>query len=209
MIKVNWQIIPDYFAIAVSGGVDSIAAAHLLRRMGYEFRIYHYNHKVQKINDEMQDKVSKFASDLDVEFYVSIRDEQYDPLPEKGSIESFLRDLRLKMFKTFPYDVITVAHLDDAVEQATLNFLRGCPEYIPIHWKTKLEGTDNYILHPFLNTTKDDLKKYAENNDLMKYVVEDPSNQNNKFRRNWVRNVILPQFEEFGLRKIIRKKYYS
>lgn len=208
MIKVNWKILPEYFAVAVSGGVDSIAAAHLLHKMGYEFRIYHYNHQVQKINDEMSDKVNKFARDHDIECYSGKRNEEYQPLPEKGSIEEYLRGLRLELFKTFPYDVVCCHHLDDAVEQYTMNFLRGCPEYIPIRWETPLEGTNHKILHPFLNTTKEDLIKYAENNDLMKYVVVDPSNSDNKYRRNWVRNEVLPQFQEFGLQKIVRKKYY-
>lgn len=207
MIKVNNKILPDNFTVAVSGGVDSISAAHLLWRMGYNITVAHYNHNYQSCNREMMESVMDFCEDHKIKLYLEEREWRHIP-DIGGNVEAVLRESRMKFFRSLNQHIICCHHLDDAVEQYFLNFLRGCPEYIPIRWETLLKDSNKSILHPFLATVKEDFETYAENNDLMKYVVEDPTNKDNSFRRNWTRNEILPQFKEFGLRKIVRKKYY-
>ena len=80
---------------------------------------------------------------------------------------------------------------------------------MPIQWSTFFDGNFS-IFHPFLKTSKQDFIDYAEANDLMKYVVEDPTNKETKNKRNWVRNTIIPEINgrDMGIETIVRKKFY-
>ena len=60
-----------------------------------------------------------------------------------------------------------------------------------------------------MSSRKEDMISYVKKNDLEKYVVEDETNQENNYRRNWVRNVLLPQLQPFGLPTLVKKKFYS
>jgi tRNA(Ile)-lysidine synthase len=202
MIQVDREFVPDNFYVAVSGGVDSIAAAHLLQRLGYVVGIAHYNHNLREQNNLMQESVRQFAEDLGVVFKTEIR----EAVPITGSEEAVLRTSRLDFFKRLESNIVLCQHLDDAVESYVMNMLRGNPEHMPIPEYTPLVYSQ--LFRPFLKTRKQDFIDYANNNDLMKYVVEDETNKDNKYRRNWIRNEVLPQFKMYGLPKIVLKKFY-
>lgn len=203
MIQVDKTLIPNgYFYIGVSGGVDSIAAAHLLHRLGYSFGIAHYNHNLRDQNNKMQIAVEQFAKDLGIE----IQTETRIRAPITGSEEAKLREDRLEFFKRLKSTIILCQHLDDAVESYVMNMLRGNPEHTPIPTWTNLITSE--LTRPFITNRKQSFIDYANNNDIMKYVVEDETNSDNKYRRNWIRNEVLPQFKMFGLPKVVLKKFY-
>lgn len=217
MIKVKKSLVPKTaFYMACSAGVDSIATTHLLHRLGYKFKVCHFNHNLREQNNLMEHMVEVFCHDHDLELDVGWM--KHEEGIEVDSSEDNLRDHRLAYFKTLNSHIILGHHLNDAVEShIAINLLNGKLNYKPIPEKTDLDDglkyenyhVANYLLRPFLTTTKDDIISYAENNDLMKYVVEDETNSDNSYRRNWIRNVILPQFEGFGLEKIVLKNFYS
>lgn len=206
MINVARNILPkDKFTVAVSGGIDSIAAAHLLIRLygPDKVGVCHYNHNLRPQNDLMEAKVKQFCEHNYVNYSSAIREDKLI----FGSIENSLRIDRLNFFKTLNANIVCCHHINDAVESYVMNMLRGCPEYMPIPVITQL---DSYaIIRPFIRTTKADLVEYAENNNLQDYIVEDETNVDTSYRRNWIRHEIVPQFSQFGLTKIVRKKFYS
>jgi tRNA(Ile)-lysidine synthase len=208
MIRVESSLIPDGgFCVGVSGGVDSIACLHLLHRI-YKNKASacHINHGYQSINEDMMNSVSSFCEDHKIPLVKIIRHGE-DLIT--SNVEARLRDFRLGAFKTLQSDIVLCHHLNDAVESYLMNALRGCPEYKPIQEITPLDGVPFKLIRPFLTTPKINIQRYAENNGLMKYVVEDPSNADNRFRRNHIRNQILPMLDNFGLEKIVRKKFYN
>jgi len=151
----------------------------------------------------MEAKVKQFCDHNYANYSSAIREDK----PITGSIENSLRINRLNFFKTLNANIICCHHINDAVESYVMNMLRGCPEYMPIPVITQL---DLYaIIRPFIRTTKADLVKYAENNNLQEYIVEDETNVDTSYRRNWIRHDIVPQFSQFGLAKIVRKKFYN
>ncbi len=208
MINVFRSLIPkNNICVAVSGGVDSIACLHLLHRI-YKSKVHacHVNHKYQPVNDGMMASVQRFCSDFNIPLTIAARE---DSNPITKNVEAGLRDFRLSVFKKLQMDVVLCHHLNDAVESYLMNTFKGCPEYKPIQEITELEGTSFKMIRPFLRTSKVDIQRYAENNDLMKYVVEDPSNSDNRFMRNRVRNQIIPMIHDLGLEKIVSKKFYN
>ena len=208
MIKVNPQWVPkEPFYVCVSSGIDSIAAAHWLKHHYHKkFTIIHFNHSVQPINDKMEELVTQFCEDFNIIDYVVVtrKDVYNDELSEDG-----LRQFRLRNMNDLGGKFVTGHHLNDCVENYLANCFKGCPEYKPIKEFSQFDGFSIY--HPFLGTTKQEFINYAKANDLMKYVVEDPTNKEVSQKRNWLRNVIIPELNEreLGIETVVRKKFYS
>lgn len=208
MIKIASSLIPDSgFCVGVSGGIDSIACLHLLHRI-YKHKVgaCHINHSYQEANDSMQKSVSSFCEDYNIPLTI-ITKQREDLIT--SNVEARLREFRLNAFKTLHKDIVLCHHLNDAVENYLMNAFKGCPEYKPIQEITPLDGSSFKLIRPFLSTPKHKIQLYAENNGLMKYVVEDPSNADNRFRRNHIRNQILPLLDGIGLEKVVYKKFYQ
>lgn len=189
---------------AVSGGLDSICASHIMR-----FRIdaiYHFNHKLRPQNDAMARSVERYAKVLGISL---ISEENRSTL----QTEAEFRHARLNAIFSNRQNVelYTAHHLDDAVESYLLNCFRGHPEYIPIPKETDF-GNGNKIIHEFLTKDKKYFQDYALRKGLLEYVVEDETNVLTKgSRRNWIRNSLIPEIEsqKIGLRKIVKKKFYG
>lgn len=207
MIKVVSQYVPkEPLYVCVSGGVDSIAAAHWLKHHYHKkFTIVHFNHSVQHLNDKMEHYVKGFCEDFSIECINKYRwHSKWSDTSEGG-----LRDWRLSEMKLMCGKFVTAHHLNDCVENYLDNCFKGCPEHKPIKEFTQF---DNFsIYHPFLRTTKQDFINYALENDLLKYVIEDPTNKEVSQKRNWIRNVIVTELEErnLGIETVVRKKFYS
>lgn len=194
------------FTLLVSGGVDSIAAAHWLKtRYSKNFNILHFNHNVQSVNDVMEESFINFAKAFDFNdaFIITRKDVYCTDYSENG-----LRQWRLDHLRELSGNFITGHHLNDCVENYIDNCLKGTPEYKPINESTKF---DNFtIYHPFLTTKKQDFIDYCNTNDLTKFVVTDPTNSENEFKRNWIRNKLAKEIYDrnIGIEKVVLKKFY-
>lgn len=193
---------PNY--VAVSGGVDSIAAAYYLaciRR--FPIIVVHFNHNYQDANDAMENTVRKFCNDLDIKIIVG---------KAKSGLknESEFRNERIKFFfeNCSNRTLVTAHHLNDFVESYLINCFRGNPEYFPIPIETEFEN-GNRIIHPFLLKPKTFFQNIVKDYEIEKYIVDDPTNYVSKgSRRNMIRNKIIPILneEQIGLEKICKKK---
>ena len=192
------------FTLLVSGGVDSIAAAHWLKVIyRKEFSILHFNHNIQSANADMESAVSSFAKMFEIPIKTITRSTD-----TKMTHEHELRDWRLFEMAKIGGNFITGHHLNDCVENYIDNCLKGTPEYKPINESTKF---DNFtIYHPFLTTKKQDFIEYCDTNDLNKFIVIDPTNSENDFKRNWIRNKLAKEIYDrnIGIEKVVLKKFY-
>lgn len=205
MINVDKSILPDGdIFVAVSGGVDSIVGLHLLHRLlGPRIKACHFNHNLRPRNNVMEKAVEWFCEDNNIYLITGKRIGQMG----ESFTEAELREFRHKFFAAISDNIVNCHHLDDAVENYMMNCLKGCPENIPI--KPVSEFDQFTIYRPFLKSRKEKFRRYAENNFLDEYVVEDETNEDSDHcRRNWIRNEILPQFKDMGLPKVVLKKFY-
>jgi tRNA(Ile)-lysidine synthetase-like protein len=206
MIRVIPQFVPkEPFRMMVSSGLDSIAAAHWLKHHYHKkFTIVHFNHSVQHLNDKMEHFVSEFGKDFDIECHYEYRwHSKWSDTSENG-----LREWRLSEMKKIGGKFATAHHLDDCVENFLQRTFSGNPEHKPIKEFTQFDGFSIY--HPFLKTTKEDFINYVNDNDLLKYVVEDPTNKETTCNRNWLRNVVIPEIStRINLQSVVRKKFYN
>ena len=196
-MKINPSWLPkNNFTFLVSGGVDSIAAAHWLKtKFRKNFKVLHFNHNCHSINDNMEDAVKKFSDALELEFITIKRDKEQFP----GESEGDLRDFRFYHLTQIGGDFVTAHHLDDAIENYLSNCFNGVPQYVPIKpiWEENHVG----IYHPFLLVKKWELNHYLTGiRGLGCYICEDPTNNDpNHCRRNWIRNVIIPELKLKGI----------
>lgn len=191
---------------AFSSGKDSVAILHFLktRYPKLEITALHFNHKLREQNEIMESAAEKFCRDFNIPLLVKARKEGGNP--ERLS-EHELRECRYKAFSGLK-SVLTGHHLDDAVESYLMNCFNGVPEYLPIPEETNFKDYNFTVYRPFLISTTDDILRYIEKYCLEKYIVEDATNAEQKYRRNWVRHSIVPEIKKYyNLRKIVKKRY--
>ncbi|HEY1646246.1 MAG TPA: tRNA lysidine(34) synthetase TilS [Candidatus Saccharimonadales bacterium] len=176
------------YVVAVSGGVDSVVLLHLLQKQGQlELVVAHFDHGIRE--DSPLDR--KFVEDLSKEYGLKF---YYDEghLGSKTSEEK-ARDARYKFLndvvkKEQADGLITAHHQDDQIETAIINIIRG----------TGRKGlssltSSSKVLRPLLGYSKDDIRKYALDNKLK--WREDPTNQDLKYLRNYIRHKIVPKLD--------------
>lgn len=203
MIKIIKSIVPkdQKYHFAVSMGVDSVAAYVWMRMKDYDVVPVHFNHGLRPQNNLMESKYRELCEATNAE-----------PTVGYGSglkTENDCRHARLVFYSTFGYNskIITAHHINDWIESYLLNCFRGCPRNDVIYPRAIFTGFS--ILHPFLLSRKKDFAQFAKRNDLMKFVVEDETNSSTSgSRRNWIRNMILPEMarQEMNLEKFAKRQ---
>ncbi len=182
--------------VAFSGGPDSVFALHFLNKFRKKYSIelsaVHFNHGLRgKEADEDQNFASEFCSNLGVAFYTSKLNVKKLAKEKKLSIEEAARKLRYqyleKLRKQNSFDKIVTAHnLTDNTETVLMNLLSG----------TSASGLSGIppqrgcIIRPILCVTKQEILGYLEKNRIPFRI--DSSNLSDDFKRNFIRNRILP-----------------
>jgi tRNA(Ile)-lysidine synthase len=202
MIHINKKILPESFSLAISGGNDSIACAHLLKTLGYNFKAVHYNHNQREQNELMVDGCKKFCDNFEIELTIGKCMVKYTK-----NIEDGLRKERIKFFEEIGGSIVMCHHLGDCAEQYLMNCLKGCPEYKPI---SQISEFDKFtLLRPFIKNSNSTLEDWVARKGLSEYIVVDETNTDSKYERNWIRNEIIPKIEERrGLERVVLKKFY-
>jgi tRNA(Ile)-lysidine synthase len=193
MIKLQGKL-PRKIGVAVSGGVDSMAALDFLKRK-HEVVVLHVNHGTGHA-EEAHAFVVKYCRQNDLEYLTHA---VKGTTPPGRSREDWWREKRysfLEKVKDFP--VVTCHHLDDCVETWLFSSLHGNPKIIPYR--------RNHIVRPFRKTRKRDFELWAHVHNVP-YLI-DPSNDDTGFRRNYIRHEMMPHALEVnpGIHKMISKK---
>lgn len=188
--------------IAFSGGPDSVFALHFFYKFRKKFRCnisaVHFNHNLRG-NESKEDENFAIAQckKLRVDLNIIQLDVKAFAKKNKLSLEEAARILRYnelsKFAKRNSIDKIITAHnLNDNTETILMNLFSGTGisglSGIPI----KREN----IIRPLLCLTKKEVLQYLNHNKI-NYRI-DSSNLGNDFKRNFIRNKILPLIEEIN-----------
>jgi tRNA(Ile)-lysidine synthase len=181
---VNITLKPGHYVLAVSGGVDSMVLFDLLhKRPGVKFTVAHFDHGIRDDSDLDRRHVEDISRHHKIPFVY----EQGRLGP--GASEEQARDARYKFLTeaknaSGAQAVITAHHLDDLLETAILNLLRGTGR----RGLSSLKTTDG-IIRPLLKYPKHRIKEYADINKI--HWREDSTNNDTKYKRNHVRHKIM------------------
>ena len=176
--------------VALSGGVDSVVLLHLLHQLQ---KTHHYTLKASHVHHGLSknaDKWAKFSEKLCTKLSVPL-DVHHIKLPQKKSlgIEGEARQLRYEKLLTRKSDLVVLAHHeDDQAETFLLQLIRGAG----VKGLSSMAHFDDTrrLWRPLLNASRIDIESYAKKHKLK--WIEDESNQNIDFDRNFIRSKVLP-----------------
>jgi len=183
--------------LGLSGGVDSVVLLHLLHQLApsYSWRLsaLHVHHGISPHADAW----ATFCADLCARCEILFQLEHVDiaPLREHG-IEAAARQLRHAALDRQPVDFIALAHhQDDQSETLLLQLLRGAglrgASAMPLIRQRIGHPTQ---LRPLLDVARSELLAYAQQHALQ--WVEDESNADDAYPRNFLRHRVLPQLQQ-------------
>jgi len=196
----NLEILNKKILLMVSGGADSVAAFHVLSRLlpPENLIVFHFHHGRNE-NSEFRDQALGFVEQLSKSKGVLFVSEFLDVEPVKFNDlkkdEATLRKLRLKALKKVhgqcKTDVIVTGHHEmDLLETRLMRMIRGTgPQGL-----VAMKEFNGLYYRPFLQTSPQVLKEYLISQ--KQNWIEDPSNKDTRYFRNWLRQKWLPALEK-------------
>lgn len=179
--------------VAFSGGIDSTVLAHALtaqrRRFG-GLRLIHVDHGLQAPSAEWARHCGRVARGLRVPF-TALRvnvERQRGESPEAAARTA--RYLALVGAMQAGEILVTAQHRDDQVETLLLQLFRGAGVAGLAAMPPIARFGPGQIARPLLEETRADIEKYARKHRLR--WVEDPTNMETHFARNFVRAKLMP-----------------
>ena len=194
--------------LALSGGLDSVvlldtvckAAQVNAAREPIEIWVFHIHHGLQKSADQWLEFCEKLAKKYQVHFdfrLLHFADQSLGNIEARARAERYeaLMDLCIEHDIG---DLLLAHHQNDQAETVLLQLLRGSGvaglSAMPLNRVNVKDNNTITLWRPLLNQNKAELEAYAKEHKLK--WVEDPSNQNTRFRRNAIRKEIIPRLEK-------------
>ena len=183
--------------VSLSGGLDSIVLLHALHQIAGEqiyLRAIHFNHNLTDVSHSWAQFCKKFCNQLNVNldtYSLKIN------LREGFGIEAAARKARYqKLRKSIQKDeyLMTAHHQDDQLETILLRMARGTGIEGLQGIQRQFDFGQGIILRPLLDFTRDQIEDYAKRNKLE--WVEDVSNKEVYFDRNFLRKRVIPIIKE-------------
>lgn len=189
---------PRRLLIALSGGVDSVVLLSLTCRIKLQkniaLRAVYVDHGLQVQSADWSKHCEAFCNSCDVSFdcvHVDV------DLQSGLSPEAAARDARYDAFKKLLQKdeyLCTAHHADDQAETLLLQLFRGAGVNGLASMPELRAFGCGYLLRPLLQASRDDIVAYANARDLK--WVEDPSNKDARYDRNYLRHELLPALEQ-------------
>ena len=185
----------DSILIGVSGGVDSVFLVDVISKLNEYYNLFNkvtliYINYVFNPNSYDRLNLCKKISKK-YKYPLIIKKSNLN----KKNFESIARKQRYQIFtdvlnnKGIDY-VLTAHHKDDQIETLLMK------HYDKSDWISFLGIRNKYrkIIRPLLSIYKNEIISYSSDNNLS--WIEDPTNYDNSFRRNKIRNVDLPKIKK-------------
>lgn len=182
--------------VAFSGGKDSVALLYELSKQLDSSKIMavYIDHNLQEDSKGWALKNQQFCQSLGISF----KSITIDVDQSVSSLEQAAREARYQAFADIiePNQVlVTGHHLDDQAETFLLRLFRGAGTKGLSSMSYKRAFADAGLLfRPLLSVSRKQIEQYVAVNKLP--FIEDPSNSDSRFRRNFLRNEIVPKIEE-------------
>jgi tRNA(Ile)-lysidine synthase len=188
----TWKKIKDHdldqkkLILTISGGLDSMALLTVVSNLNVKnIQVLHFHHgdfENKKYRDQALGVVQNFCQNRDIPF-------QFEKSAEILKSEAEFRTARIRFFnhyKTSDSIFVTGHHLDDVLETRLIKMIRG----------SGAEGLKSFLgyngetFRPFLDISKKEIFEYASGRNIK--WVDDPTNIESDYLRNWIRNQWLP-----------------
>ncbi len=183
-IDKSWIV----YVVAFSGGFDSMFLLDLLRKTTKNKIIaIHLNHNWRKKECDIEENNCRiFCDKIGVEFYSEKLSD------DVAHTETAARDARYEFFercsKKFHSGVVFTAHnKNDNAETVLYRIFKGTG----VAGLSGIREHRGIFYRPILNVSRCDIENYCKINNLKPNC--DSSNLNTKYKRNYIRNILMPE----------------
>jgi tRNA(Ile)-lysidine synthase len=202
--------------IGLSGGLDSCVLALLLRALhdaeasedaerhqghadcqlsNFKFAALHVNHQIQAQSKDWADWCKNWCAERRIP--LTVVPVTLDPvLQSKSGLEAAARQARYNAFCAHvrPKDVIALAHhADDQAETILLRWLRGAGIEGLAGMSPIVKRAELRLWRPLLPVSRDAIAQLARSLGIS--WIEDPSNADARFDRNFLRHQVMPSIK--------------
>jgi tRNA(Ile)-lysidine synthase len=187
-----WRHAPAWH-VAFSGGLDSTVLLHALAALARQHTVpplhaIHVHHGLQAAADAWPAHCQAICQGLGVPLHVA-----YVRVGQQASLEDAARQARYALFEQqlAPGELLlTAQHRDDQAETLLFRLLRGAGVRGLAGMPQQRRLGQGTLLRPLLGVPRDALLAYANTHGLQ--WVEDPSNSDQQFTRNYLRQQVFP-----------------
>ena len=190
---------PTRVFVAYSGGLDSSVLLHAVCNLQLEVPVFaiHIHHGLSKHADQWLEHCQASCDQYQIELFAH---KVNLSRPDNGRVSGLEQAARLARHQVFERhlkagDVLLMAHhQDDQIETFMMRLMRGSG-------LTGLTAMDmsralgkGKLWRPLLNNSRQQIEDYAAQHHIQH--VEDDSNTNTNFDRNWWRHSLLPLMQD-------------
>jgi tRNA(Ile)-lysidine synthase len=184
--------------IAYSGGLDSLVLLHLCAELkakdpNLRFTAVHVHHGLQAAAEEWAEFCEASCRMLGIPFRLL----RVNAAAKPGeSPEEAARNARYDALRALLSDgevLLTAQHRDDQAETLLLQLLRGAGIAGLAAMPERTAFGPGFLLRPLLSFSRGQLREYAQAHELT--WIEDPSNRDLSYDRNFIRHEIIPLLE--------------
>lgn len=186
---------PSHIIIGYSGGVDSSVLLNISKELDIPLIAIYINHNLHRDSLKWQIHCQKTCQRYNLQFI----SHSLDKAPKDESFEAWASKQRMaffeKIMQRYPKPILLLGHhqndqaetfLIQAIRGSGLAGLAGIPYYKKLH-----HGS---VLRPLLNYNKIEIEEFAKLNNITH--IYDDSNEDTKYRRNLIRNKIIPILQQ-------------
>ncbi len=185
--------------VAVSGGLDSVVLLEVLSQLSSELSIElavcHFNHGLRETAERDERFVESLAASKGLPFFCGRADVKKIAEERGMGIEEAARAARYGYFEEVArkegFDRVALAHtLSDNVETFFLRVIRGAG----LEGLKGIPPRRGIYVRPLIEVSREQIMEFARERGLS--YVEDETNRDTRYLRNWVRVRLIPLLKE-------------
>ncbi|NQZ08178.1 MAG: tRNA lysidine(34) synthetase TilS [Algicola sp.] len=191
------DLTPDasQIVVAYSGGLDSTVLLHMVKQSAPVLPLLavHVNHNLSPNAVKWQTHCENVCKQWKIPFiaksvHITSNDQGLEAQARKLRYEAISESIAQNAV------VLTGQHQQDQLETFLLQLKRGAgPKGLSCMPRSIEFEKDAVLVRPLLDLTRQELEQYAIDNDLS--WIEDESNQDTRFDRNFIRRDVLPTIQ--------------
>lgn len=190
----SYPVSKPHLVVALSGGIDSMVLLRLASIYAKEKQLeciaVHVNHGLSQHAFDWEAACQAHCDVLSVPFYI---ERVQLVVSAQDSLEEVARKARYQVLEKYMQAnslLLTGQHQDDQVETFFLALKRGSGPAGLSSMPAFTALSSGYKCRPLLTVSRAEIEQYAQDNGLE--WVEDESNQDTRFDRNFLRHEIVP-----------------
>jgi len=182
-----------YYVVAYSGGIDSHVLLHCCKKLNVPLRAVHVHHGLQNVADYWVKHCQNICESLNIPLDVLYVDakKMRGQSPEEAARKARYDALQKNLVEG--ECLVTAQHLNDQAETLLLQLFRTASTAGLSAMPERRQFGNHIHVRPLLSFSREEIENFAEENSL--HWIEDPSNQDISFDRNYIRTNLVPLLE--------------